>query len=137
MGTIEQGNRLSLRRGVSAVAAGLLFLAACSDDKAPAQVINEQVSKVNDQCAEAVLGDAATKFLIIENDGSTPQDELFDSKAKADAEAQPYIHEQMQACMADNLPNMSGYEIKDPTFVPAAPVKQEATVQTTVVTSNN
>lgn len=137
MGTIEQGNRLPLRRSVSALTAGLLFLAACSgDDKTPAQVISEQVSDVNDQCAEAVQDDAATKFLIIENDGGTPADELFDSSAKADAEAQPYIHEQMLVCMADNLPGISGYDIKDPIFVAAEPVPN-VTDETTPVTLEN
>ena len=85
--------------------------------------IETLIAGYNAGCAELVLEAAGLKFVVVENDPTTPKDELYESRKTAEADSQEFIKTEMTACMAGQVPSgLTGYEVQIPEFTPNDPI---------------
>lgn len=85
--------------------------------------IEQLIAGYNEGCAEIVLQAAGLEFVVVENDPTTPKDELYESRKAAKSDSQEFIETEMTACMAEQVPSgLTGYEVQIPVFTPNDPV---------------
>lgn len=115
--SIESG---LFRRALPAIVAASAVMAACGSDASttPSQEVMDNIKGVNEQCNDIVIEDVKDQYYVVQNDESTPEDEAYDSRKAAQEKAGPLIEDMVDACMEQNLPGITGYDIEYPAFEP-------------------